>query len=197
MASADSRLLVIIDNAMDDARHRSGQALHCAKGCFGCCIGPFPITAMDARRLRDALTALPAPLAQAIRSRALEAAAALSPHYPGDIENGRLHEERADELFDNPRLNGVPCPALDLESGACLVYDARPIACRSYGPAITLEGRALPHCRLNYRDLTPEQVEACRVTIDPGDAGPAAAREFEASGGQPYQTVVAFALRSA
>ncbi len=27
----------------------------------------------------------------------------------------------------------VVCPLLDLASGACLVYDARPIACRAYG----------------------------------------------------------------
>ena len=25
------------------------------------------------------------------------------------------------------------CPLLDSDSGACLVYDARPVACRAYG----------------------------------------------------------------
>jgi hypothetical protein len=27
----------------------------------------------------------------------------------------------------------VVCPLLDTDSGACLVYEARPVACRAYG----------------------------------------------------------------
>lgn len=197
MANADALLLRIIDQAMAEAFTGSPDALRCGKGCFGCCIGPFPITTMDAARLRRGLAQLPAATATAVQARAAEAVAAMLPRYPGDLQSGTLHPHRASELFSHPALKGIPCPALDLESGACTVYEFRPIACRTYGPAITLEGRHMPHCRLNYRGYTPEQVEACRVPVDPGPAGPAAAAEFEALGQPIEQTSVAFALRSA
>ena len=29
--------------------------------------------------------------------------------------------------------NSATCPLLDVDSGACLIYDARPVACRAYG----------------------------------------------------------------
>lgn len=197
MATADSALLRIIDQAMAHAFTRSADALRCAKGCFGCCIGPFPINSMDAARLRRGLEKLPAATAAAVQARAEEAVATMRPRYPGHPESGLLHPDRTADLFSNPGLTGIPCPALDLESGVCTLYEFRPIACRTYGPAITLEGRCMPHCQLNYRGYTPEQVEACRVPVDPGPAGPAAAAEFEALHQAIEQTTVAFALRSA
>ncbi|MBL8209356.1 MAG: YkgJ family cysteine cluster protein [Bryobacterales bacterium] len=197
MASADSNLLRIVDQAMAEAFSRSSGALRCAKGCFGCCIGPFPINTMDAARLRRGLLALPPQTAATIQNRAAEAIAAMLPQYPGHPQSGILYRDRADELFSHPALKGIPCPALDLESGACTLYEFRPIACRTYGPAITLEGRPMPHCQLNYRTYTAEQVEACRVAVDAGLAGPAAAAEFEACGHAIEQTTIAFALRSA
>lgn len=34
---------------------------------------------------------------------------------------------------DAPESGPLVCPMLDRERGACMVYDARPVACRSYG----------------------------------------------------------------
>jgi Fe-S-cluster containining protein len=53
-----------------------------------------------------ALGALPAPAAKAVRSRIRDSAGGARP---------------------------VVCPLLDTGSGTCLVYEARPIACRAYG----------------------------------------------------------------
>jgi len=153
---------------------------------------------MDAARLRQGLAQVEDTIAAArIRQRAVEGVEAMrKAGYPGDPVTGRLDPTRTDELFHREPLPGIPCPALDLETGACELYPARPIACRTYGPAVSLDGRDLPHCRLNYQGATPEQIEVCRVTIDPGVVAEAALAEFLQScvEPEPGETVVAFAL---
>jgi uncharacterized protein len=49
-------------------------------------------------------------------------------------EWNRIQPLLDDSLRGRIRLHGGRlCPLLDLESGACTVYQARPIACRTYG----------------------------------------------------------------
>ena len=82
----------------------------CGKGCDACCrrLATLPqLTPPEAERLRAALAALPASEIAAIRARL--AALGPAPKAP------------------------VTCPLLDPASGACPVYAARPVACRSYG----------------------------------------------------------------
>jgi Fe-S-cluster containining protein len=64
------------------------------------------VTRQEWEPIRDALPALPAGTAAAVRHRIRESAQASRP---------------------------VICPLLDPQSGACLVYAARPVPCRSYG----------------------------------------------------------------
>ena len=83
----------------------------CAKGCDSCCRGLAAeprLTAAEWGLLRDALAALPAQRLGEIRQKMLALAAA-QPSFP------------------------VVCPLLDPASGACPVYAARPVACRTYG----------------------------------------------------------------
>ena len=71
----------------------------------------------------------------------------------------RLHEsfrnlpphEREDaaqrlELLRTSPQRPFVCPFLDGERGTCRVYEARPLACRSYG--FYVEGRHGKHCQL-------------------------------------------------
>ncbi len=133
--------------------------------------------------------------AAAIRRRAAESVAVLRGlDYPGDKSSGLLEESIAGEVLFQPQFQSLPCPALDLESGQCELYTHRPAACRTYGPAIRLDGEDLPHCPLNYTDTTAEQIEEFRVDIDTRESGQAALNEFIEGGGKPGQTVVAFAL---
>jgi len=94
---------------------RTGQILAarpdwpCRKGCDDCCrsLASVPlVTEPEWRRIADALATLPAPTADAARRRIGISASASRP---------------------------VVCPLLDAATGACLIYDARPIACRAYG----------------------------------------------------------------
>ena len=56
--SGDQALIQIVDAALAEAARKSGPWLVCRPGCTGCCMGPFPITQLDARRLREGLAEL-------------------------------------------------------------------------------------------------------------------------------------------
>ncbi len=81
----------------------------CRKGCDECCrrLAAAPqVTEQEWRLISAAMNALPARAAEAIRQRIRDSAGASRP---------------------------VVCPLLDTNSGTCLVYEARPVACRAYG----------------------------------------------------------------
>ena len=81
----------------------------CRKGCDDCCrsLASAPrVSEAEWRPLAAAIDALPRATAAEARQRIHDSAGASRP---------------------------VVCPLLDIVSGSCLVYDARPIACRSYG----------------------------------------------------------------
>jgi Fe-S-cluster containining protein len=48
---------------------------------------------------------------------------------PADTTRGVRQRIRDSQTLSRP----VVCPLLDTDSGTCLVYDARPVACRTYG----------------------------------------------------------------
>src|ERR1035438_2003902 len=112
----DQALIQIVDSALAEAARRSGKWLVCRRGCTQCCIGVFPINQLDALRLRRGLADLEkrAPQrADRVRERAREAAARLSPDFPGDPVSGILDEgDDAKERFAD-FANEEPCPALD------------------------------------------------------------------------------------
>jgi uncharacterized protein len=81
----------------------------CRKGCDDCCrsLAAVPrVTEQEWRPIAGAIDALPPDLADAVRQRIRDSANATRP---------------------------VICPLLDTDTGSCLVYEARPVACRAYG----------------------------------------------------------------
>jgi Fe-S-cluster containining protein len=79
----------------------------CRKGCGSCCtrLAAIPVlTRPEWEQLQAGLSAMPA-------------------------EARRQIEARIQGLSDAP----VVCPLFDPESRSCLVYESRPIACRTYG----------------------------------------------------------------
>ena len=140
--AGDRALIQIVDAALAEAARRSGEWLVCRPGCFQCCLGEFAITALDARRLRAGLADLD--------SREPERAARVR-------RRARLATDGDDE----------PCPALDPETGTCDLYAARPIVCRTFGPAMRCGDEAVGVCELCYHSATDEEIAACEVEIDP------------------------------
>ena len=101
--SGDEALIRIVDAALAEAARKSGPWLVCRPGCTGCCMGPFPITQLDARRLREGLAELERrdrERAAGVRERARLAVARILPDFPGDAATGVLGEgEEAEEQF--------------------------------------------------------------------------------------------------
>jgi Fe-S-cluster containining protein len=173
----DQALIQIVDTTMAEAVRRSGAWLACRPGCFECCLGPFPITEGDARRLREGLAALAAvdPVRAAhVRDRASQSAERIRREFPGKplavlVADGAAEDE--------------PCPALDPATGTCDLYAARPVTCRTFGPAVSCGGEALGVCELCYQGASDEEIADCGVELDFGG--------LEEGEGE---TMVAFAL---
>ena len=163
---ADRELIQIVDAAMAEAVRKSGAWIACKPGCMECCLGTFPITPLDAARLRSGLDELE-------RSDPLRAAAV---------------RKRAIEYRDTDS-DDEPCPALDPEGGTCDLYAWRPITCRMFGPAVSTGGEATGVCELCYHGASDQQIAACQVNVDIEDL------EQVLLAGNTTQTTVALALR--
>jgi Fe-S-cluster containining protein len=188
--ASDRELIQIVDAAMAEAVRLSGAWVVCRPGCAECCMGPFPITQLDARRLRDGLAQLEGrdpERAARVRRRSRESVARMA-DYPGDLTTGILDEDEDSE----ERFAALPdeeyCPALDPATLTCDLYEARPITCRIFGPAVRSGGDVLGVCELNYHGATDEQIAVCQVQVDPDGM------EDELLEGRREQTIVAFAL---
>jgi Fe-S-cluster containining protein len=190
--TGDTELVQIVDRAMAEAVRKSGPWLLCRPGCHECCIGPFPITQLDAARLREGLTELAGrdpQRATRVLGRAQSAVERLRREFPVDPVQTVLEVEEAagDEL----------CPALDPATGTCDLYTARPITCRTFGPAVRLRSKSLGICELCYRGASDEQIAACQVAVDPDGLESELISQLERTAGPRGETIVAFALAGA
>lgn len=194
LPAGDMQLVQIVDAAVADAARRSGSWLKCAPGCTQCCIGVFPVSQLDAARLRDGLASLEASdpaRATAVRLRAQVSVARLSPAFPGDPSTGTLDEARSELLEDF--ANDEPCPALDPTTGFCDLYDARPMTCRVFGPPLRVEG-GLGICDLCFQGATTDEIAACEVHLDCENLEESLTTQAEHSCGRAGSTLVAWAL---
>jgi uncharacterized protein len=97
-----------VDATFARANARHRPRMACGSGCDDCCRQTISVTGVEAGLLQGALAALPPEV-----KRALTARAALAAEAAGS------------------------CPALD-DRGACAVYEARPLACRTQGMPLRL-----------------------------------------------------------
>lgn len=198
LPAADQKLIQIVDAALAEAARKSGPWLACRKGCTQCCHAPFPISQLDAARLRKGLADLKISNPQraaSVRKRAQESVKRLSANFPGDPRTGILSDdEDAEERFVD-FADDEPCPALDPATGACDLYSARPMTCRTFGPPVRsgAEG-GLGVCELCYHGATDEQIAACEMKPDPENMEEKLIAEIEQKTGQGGNTIVAFCL---
>ncbi len=192
----DAQLIQIVDAAMAEAVRRAGTWLACRLGCSQCCVGPFPISQLDARRLRRGFADLestdPARAAR-IRSRAREYVARVSPDFPGDPATGILDESPEGEARFETFAENEPCPALDPATGGCELYSARPLTCRRFGPPMRADADLIV-CELCFDGATDADVESCAVDHDPDGLETALDDDISKLGAPDGQTIVAFCL---
>ena len=141
------RSLPLLDERIE-ARARATAAAHpfwpCREGCDDCCrsLARVPeITEPEWSRLRDAIASLPEDQRRVVldRMRGLSAS---------DVK--------------------VTCPMLDRGRGACLVYDARPVACRTYGFYAERDGGL--HCAKVSAAVASHETEASPVVWGNGES---------------------------
>jgi len=199
LPAADSRLVQIVDAALADAARKSGEWLVCHRGCTQCCIGPFPISQLDAARLRQGLDELgraDPPRAKRVRKRAREFVRRFSSSFPGNPKTGILAEDQASETRFADFANDEPCPALDPRTGLCDLYSARPMTCRTFGPPVrTGSEGALGVCELCYHGASDEEIAACEMKPEGESLEQKLIEEAEETSGVRGETIVAFCLK--
>ena len=195
-AALDAVLTKSLDETFAAAARRAGEWLACRAGCTECCIGPFPITRLDAGRLRTGLLQLEAvdpAEAAAIRLRAAEQCRLLSQGFPGDASSGQFDDDASASDAFLARHARLACPALVPATGLCALYEHRPVSCRTFGPPVRLGGQDLPPCNLCFIDAPVSEVERCRVEPDPDGLEEALLDTWPDCG--EWETLIAFALR--
>jgi Fe-S-cluster containining protein len=194
--SGDQKLIQIVDSALEDAARRSGKWLACRSGCTQCCIGVFGINQLDALRLQRGLAKLESSAperAAAIRERARESVARLTPEFPGDANTGLLDEgEESARRFED-FANDETCPVLDPQTGLCELYESRPMTCRVFGPPVRSAG-GLGVCELCFQGATDQEIAACEMIPDPDDLESHLLRDLEKRDRRRGSTIIAFCL---
>jgi Fe-S-cluster containining protein len=195
-------LIQIVDTAVADAYRRGGPHLVCHSGCSQCCIGVFPIAHEDAARLREGLTALEQSdpeRAARIHARVASSLTRLDPWFPGDLATGILNEDHEAAILFEEFANDEPCPVLDLTSGTCDLYAARPILCRTFGPPMRSEGDNgevnLATCELCFIHATTEEIAACELDPTITDQQETSNNAFNTTNNLHGETLIAYALR--
>ena len=193
----DGKLIALVDAVMAEGARRAGAHLACRPGCFECCLGPFPITELDALRLRDGLRRLASKdprRAAGVRRRTRDAVRKMSRRFPGDLRSGVLgNDDAAIEEFLADQ-GDLPCPVLDPSTGLCDLYDDRPITCRGFGPPVSIGRKKLPPCRLCFTRASKKTIEACRVSLGIAPLESPLVATAQARSGRKGETLIAFAL---
>jgi Fe-S-cluster containining protein len=125
------------------------EQLQC-NGCSLCCYGLFEIGTGDIPILAEGLAQLHPSRRKAIIRRAVDIVA--SSAHP-DLRETGIKEK--DAFFD--RTSSTRCPNLS-DEGRCLVYEHRPLVCRTFGLPLRESDRYLGDvCDLNFKNATDEE----------------------------------------
>jgi Fe-S-cluster containining protein len=175
LPARDGELVKIVDASLRDAARRAGKWLMCRPGCTQCCYGAFAINRLDALRLQSGLNALrdsDPSKAEAIDLRARAWLHSYGEDFPGDRKSGILGDSEEEQERFEEFANNAPCPALDLATGMCDVYEWRPMTCRVFGPPIRMaaeqgsaQAEGLGHCELCFTGATEAEVASCEMPL--------------------------------
>ena len=198
LPASDQKLIQIVDAALAETARKSGDWLACRKGCTQCCYGAFAISQLDAVRLQKGLHHLrssdPKRAARVVR-RAQQSVKRLSATFPGDPKTGILDDGEDAEAAFADFANDEPCPALDPETGACDLYDSRPMTCRTFGPPVRSgEEGGLAVCDLCYHGASDQQIAECEMVPDPDNLEQKLIAQAEKQTRKRGNTTVAFCL---
>jgi len=119
---------------------------------------------------------------------------ALAPGFPGEAGSGRLihDEERLDRFL---KLHAtMACPVLAPRSGRCELYEARPVACRTYGPPLRFGAIDSPPCGLCFVGADSSAVDRCRIETRSDEVEAQVEELLDPTAGGRWETLIAFAV---
>ena len=164
--SADETYTRILDRADDFFRsvaESQPQNLQCGRGCSLCCYGLFEIGSGDVPLIAEGLEKLHPSRRKMIIRRSQEIVA--SSKHP-DLRD--CTPEEKDAFFE--RTASTPCPNLN-ERGECLMYDNRPLVCRTFGlPLRNADEYIGDICELNFTDSSQSDREGAAWDLQWEDA---------------------------
>lgn len=181
------------------AARAAGDELACRSGCFGCCLGLFEISYAETLLVRHDVSRLPEAERREVLARAERIVRETAAEFPGVASTGILDPGRGEEEDDRyfEVLADRACPALELPSGRCRIYEGRPVTCRTYGLAWTRDGESIhPPCGLNLVDAPLPRMVETGVDLERLDAVEARAVTVAAAAGllEGAESTVAHAL---
>lgn len=157
-------LLLTVDDWFCRCKESCEGQIHCAAGCSACCRGLFDITLLDAYLLQIGFTQLPKERQATVRGKAEVRLRQLQADWP-ELRQPYLLNCLPDELWtETPEDDQIPCPLLG-EDGGCLVYEYRPMICRTHGlPNIDNSGESFSdlYCTLNFAGIDPFSLDKLR-----------------------------------
>src|SRR5215470_6591507 len=150
-----------IDDLFSRVRKRYAAEMQCGKGCTACCYGLFDITLADAVEVSRGFASLAEDLKDRVYSKATALHRKLHAAVPDLAQPTILPEDdqRLDQIVDAVEM--APCPCLG-DTGECLIYERRPLACRLEGvPMVDIhEGLFGDWCELNFKQGNPDNALA-------------------------------------
>lgn len=132
-----------VDRLWKQAMAKTGTKASCCKGCFACCYEPVLISMEEAKLLRKKI---PADQLQAVKDRTTA--------WYEKFSASPLIRHLQPHVMDYKALR-LACPLLDTK-GNCIVYEDRPLACRTHtaiGPRELCETDRLHQTYAQSREL--------------------------------------------
>jgi Fe-S-cluster containining protein len=167
----------VADSVVDIASKTAvsqGLTISCTKGCGACCRQLVPISAIEARRLRQLVDDMPDPRRSKIRARYAAARVQLE-------KSGILSKLIDPQLCSDAEIQalgldyfaqGIACPFLEEES--CSIHSERPIACREYLVTSPAEHCAAPTAEKVHCVTMPAKVSRAVRRLDSSAESPGA-----------------------
>ncbi|GAA0327758.1 hypothetical protein GCM10008931_19330 [Oceanobacillus oncorhynchi subsp. oncorhynchi] len=160
IAQAFAQLLQAVSEEISDMESTADLMPTCQMGCAFCCYFPIITNKMEAMLIKDAISKMPADRKHFIENH-------LSEYY-------QVYEEKVEQLSGidivsdsdakyKYKKEQLPCPFLNLKTNACMVYEVRPLPCRTYvnytNPKVCADN-IMPKETISYEFLYQEYMGA-------------------------------------
>ncbi|UUI00939.1 YkgJ family cysteine cluster protein [Oceanobacillus jeddahense] len=160
IAKAFVQLLQAVSEEINDMESTANLTPTCQMGCAFCCYFPIVINKMEAKLIKDAISKMPGDRKHFIEDHLIQ----YNEMYSAKIERlGNLDLASDPDAKYKYRKEHLPCPFLNLETNACMIYEVRPIPCRTYvnytNPAVCSDN-VMPKETISYEFLYQEYMSA-------------------------------------